>query len=72
MLSTTNFNGCSNSRLKTIYIIGQKKAFCRQGILEFTCGRKKNPVDIHILTTSRIDDRKIMLPIRIQADLPGD
>ena len=49
-----------NSRLKVIYIIGQRKAFCRQRIPESGCERKET-VDIEILLTCRKKgDRKIM------------
>ena len=41
-----------NSGLKATKIIGQRKAFYRQRIPEFTCARKKT-VDIDILVTSR-------------------
>ena len=41
-----------NSRLKAIYIIGQKKAFCGQRIPESSCTRKET-VDIEILIISR-------------------
>ena len=54
-----------NSRLKAIYIIGQRKAFCGQRIPESSCARKET-VDIEILITSRRKgDKKIMQPIRI-------
>ena len=53
-----------NSRLRATEIIGQKKAFYRQRILEFSCA-KKETVDIDILVTSRNGDRKIMQSIRI-------
>ena len=45
-------------------IIGQRKAFCMQRILESRCVRKET-VDIDIFITSRNGDRKIMQPIRI-------
>ena len=48
-----------NSRLKTIQIIGQRKAFFRQRIPEPSCVRKET-ADIDILVTSRNGDRKIM------------
>ena len=48
-----------NTRLKTIKIVGQWKAFYRQRIPEPSCARKKT-VDIDILVTSRNGDRKIM------------
>ena len=54
-----------NSRLKAIYIINQRKAFCGQRILESGCARKET-VDREILITSRRKgDRKIMQPVRI-------
>ena len=53
-----------NSRFKTIYIIGQTKAFYRQRIPEFSCARKET-IDIEIIVTSRNGDRKIMQSIRI-------
>ena len=52
-----------NSRLKTISITGQKKAFYRQGIPESSCTRKET-VDIDILNTSMNGDKKIMQLIR--------
>ena len=57
-----------NSRLKAIYIIGQRKAFCGQRIPEPSCVRKET-VDTEILITSRTKvDRKIMQPIRITSE----
>ena len=53
-----------NSRLKATKIIGQRKAFYRQRIRESSCARKET-VDIEILVTSTIGDRKIMQSIRI-------
>ena len=53
-----------NSRLKAIYIIGQRKAFYRHRIPESSCARKET-VDIDVLVTSRNGDRKIMQSIRI-------
>ena len=53
-----------NSGLKATKIIGQKKAFYRQRIPEFSCARKET-VDIDILVTSRNGDRKIMQSIRM-------
>ena len=50
--------------LKVIKIIGQKKAFYRQGIPESSCARKET-VDIDILITSRNGDRKITQSTRI-------
>ena len=55
-----------NSGLKATKIIGQRKAFYRQRIPEFSCARKET-VDIDILVTSRNGDRKIMQPIRIMS-----
>ena len=46
-----------NSRLKANKIIGQRKAFYRQRILESSCVRKET-VDIDILATSRNGDKK--------------
>ena len=42
----------ANSRLKATKIMGQRKAFYRQRILESICMRKET-VDIDILVTSR-------------------
>ena len=53
-----------NSRLKATKIIGQRRAFYRQGIPESSCARK-GTVDIDILVTSRNGDRNIMQSIRI-------
>ena len=41
-----------NCELKATKIIGQRKVFYRQRILEFSCARKET-VDIDILVTSR-------------------
>ena len=57
------------SRLKATKIIGQRKAFYRQRIPEFSCVRKET-VDIDILVTSRTGDRKIMQSIRIMSRSP--
>ena len=46
-----------NSRLKATKIAGQKKAFYRQKIPEFSCTRKET-VDIDMFVTSRNGDRK--------------
>ena len=59
-----------NSRLKATKIIGQRKAFYRQRIPEFSCARKET-VDIDILITSRNGDRKIMQTIRITSRPPS-
>ena len=48
-----------NSRLKATKIIGQRKAFYRKRIPEFSCAGKET-VGTDILLTSRNDDRKIM------------
>ena len=53
-----------NFGLKATKIIGQRKAFHRQGIPEFSHVRK-DTVDIDILVISRNGDRKIMQSIRI-------
>ena len=42
-----------NSRLKTTWIIGQKKAYYMQRIPESSCARRET-VDIDILVTSRM------------------
>ena len=60
-----------NSRLKAIYIVGQRKAFYRKIIPEPNCARKET-VDIDILVTSRNGDRRIMQSIRITVDLPSE
>ena len=59
----------ANSELKATKIIGQRKAFYRQRIPEFSCARKET-VDIDILVTSRNGDRKIMQSIRITSRPP--
>ena len=59
-----------NSRLKATKIIGQRKAFYRQRIPEFSCARKET-VDIDILVTSRNGGRKIMQSIRITSRPPS-
>ena len=53
-----------NSRLKATKIIGQRKAFQRQRIPEFSCARKET-LDIDILVTSRNGDRKTVQSIRV-------
>ena len=53
-----------NSGLKTTKIIGQRKAFYRQRIPGSSCA-KKETIDIDVLVTSGIGDRKIMQSIRI-------
>ena len=58
-----------NFRLKATTIIGQRKAFYRQRIPEFSRARKEN-VDIDILVTSRNGDRKIMQSVRITSRPP--
>ena len=57
-----------NSGLKATKIIGQRKAFYRQRIPEFSCVRKET-VDIDIVVTSRNGNRKIMQSIRITSRL---
>ena len=59
-----------NSELKATQIIGQRKAFYRQTIPEFSRARKET-VDIDILVTSRNGDRKIMQSIRITSRPPS-
>ena len=49
-----------NSRIKATKIIGQRKAFYRQTIPEFSRASKET-VDRDILLTSRNDDRKIRI-----------
>ena len=58
-----------NSGLKATKIIGQRKAFYRQRIPEFSRERKEI-VDIDVLVTSRNGDRKIMQSIRIMSRPP--
>ena len=53
-----------NSGLKATKILGQRKAFYRQGIPEFSRVRKET-VDIDILATSKNGGRKIEQSIRI-------
>ena len=48
-----------NSGLKATKFIGQRKAFYRQKISEFSCARKET-IDIDILVSYRNGDRKIM------------
>ena len=59
-----------SSRLKATKIIGQRKAFHRQRIPEFSSAREET-VDIDILVTSRNGDRKIMQSIRIMRRPPS-
>ena len=59
-----------NSGLKATQIIGQRKAFYRQRIPEFSCARKET-VDIDIFPTSRNDDRKVMQTNRITSWPPS-
>ena len=60
----------ANSRLKATKIIGQMKAFCRQGNPESSCARKET-VDINILVTSWNGHRNIMQSIRITSRPPS-
>ena len=60
----------ANSGLKATKIIGQRKAFYRQRIPEFSCARKETG-DIDILVSSRTGDRKIMQSIRITSRPPS-
>ena len=59
----------ANSRLKATKIIGQRKAFYRQRIPEFSCARKET-VDTDIFVTSRNGDRKIIQSIGILSRPP--
>ena len=59
-----------NSGLKATKIIGQRKAFYRQRIPEFSCARKET-VDIDIFVTSRNGQKKIMQSIRITSRPPS-
>ena len=59
-----------NSELKATKIVGQRKAFYRQRIPEFSRVRKET-VDIDILVTSSNGDRKIMQSIRITCRPPS-
>ena len=59
-----------NYGLKATKIIGERKAFYRQRIPEFSRARKET-VDIDILVTSRNGDRKIMQSIRITSRPPS-
>ena len=59
-----------NSGLKATKIIGQRKAFYRQRIPEFSHARKET-VDIDIFVTSRDGDRKIMQSTRITCRPPS-
>ena len=59
-----------NSGLKTTKIIGQRKAFYGQRILEFSRARKET-VDIEILVTSRNGDRKVMQSIKVRSRPPS-
>ena len=59
-----------NSELKATKIIGQRKAFYRQRVPEFSCVRKETG-DIDILLTSRNSHRKIMQSIRITSRPPS-
>ena len=58
-----------NSGLKATKIIGQRKAFYRQRIPEFSCARRET-ADTDILVLSSNGDRKIMQSIRITSRPP--
>ena len=58
-----------NSRLQAIQIIGQRKAFYRHRIPEYSCARKET-ADIDILVTSRNGDKKVMPSIRVTSRPP--
>ena len=57
-----------NSRLKTIQIIGQRKAFCGQRIPQPSCARKETADTEILITSRRKSDRKIIQPIRITCE----
>ena len=59
-----------NFGLKATKIIGQRKAFYRQIIPQFSCARKET-VDIDILVTPRMGDLKIMQSIKIMSRPPS-
>ena len=59
-----------NSGLKATKIKGQRKAFYRQKIPEFSCARKEI-VDIDILATTRNGDTKIIQSIRVTSRPPS-
>ena len=54
---------------KTISIISQGKAFCRQKIPQSSCVREET-ADRDIIKTSKNGDSKIMQPIRITSGSP--
>ena len=58
------------SVLKNLHMKGQKKAFYRQRIPEFS-GARKETVGIDILVTSRNGDRNIIQSIRITSRPPS-
>ena len=58
------------SGLKATKIIGQRKAFYRLRIPEFSHGRKET-VNIDIFVTSRNGERKTMQSIRIMSRPPS-
>ena len=60
----------ANSGLKATKIMGQREAFYRQKIPDFSRARKET-VDIDILVTSRNGDRIIMQSIRITSKPPS-
>ena len=59
-----------NSGLRATKIIGQRKAFYRPRIPEFSCEREET-VDIYILVTSMTGDGKIIQSIRITSRPPS-
>ena len=59
-----------DSRLKATKITGQRKAFYRQRIPEFSCVGKET-VDLDINVTCGNGDRKIMQSIRIARRPPS-
>ena len=56
-----------NSRLRAIYIIDHRKAFCRKRISESSCVRKET-VDTEIFIAPRNDNKKIMHSTRITSE----
>ena len=57
-----------NSKLKAIYIIGQRKAFYRQRMPESSCARNET---VDILVTSGNGDRIFMQSITITSRPPS-
>ena len=68
---TYSYQVLINSRLTTIYIIGQRKAFYRQRVPESSCARNET-VDITILVTSRNGGKKSCNLSEQQLDIPWE